>query len=120
MRLKKRSITAARKLRNDRESSGEADRYEKLQPKECPTIDGSFIGAKIEQLWTFTEQDGTMVQRWCQEVVIAIKTNNRVHVEWNNNCVRKGEPEVTEEKFLKSKWNKHVERSWRMNPEFLC
>ena len=74
----------------------------------------------LSTVWTFTEQDGTMVYQWYQGAVITPKTNNQVHIEWNNNCVHKGEPKVTEEKFLKSQWNKPVETSWQMNPDFLC
>ena len=100
---KQEFIAAAKNQGNEWESSEEIDRYTKLQSKERPTVDDYFFRTKIEQLWNFTEQDGTMVSRWYQGVVITIKKSNRVHVEWNNNCVYKREPKVTEEKFLISK-----------------
>ena len=38
-----------------------------------------------------------------------MKYNNRVCIEWEDLYLREGDPKVTEEKFLKTKWNKHVE-----------
>ena len=73
---------------------------QKLQSKERPSVDDSLFVAKIEKLWNFTEQDRTVVSRWYQGVVITIKKSNRVYVEWNNNCVYKREPKVTEDRLL--------------------
>ena len=73
------------------------------------------IGAKIEQLWEYTEKDGTVVPQWCRGVVLAVKKQNKVRIKWDADCLRDGDPPVTDERFLKSKWNKHVEEGWRWN-----
>ena len=85
-----------------------------MQPP-SPKVDETFIGARIEQLWEFKETDGTMVKQWCQGEVVAVKKNSRVHIKWEKECLRKGDPAITQEKLLKSKWNKHVIQAWRMN-----
>ena len=103
-----------KELRETLELEGKVDRYEKMQPKKQPAIDENFIGAEIEQLWDFKEPDGTIVNQWCRGEVVAVKKNNKVHVQWDKSCLREGDPEITEETFLKSKWNKHSVRAWRM------
>ena len=79
--------------------------------------DENFIGAKIEQLWEYTEKDGTVVPQWCQGTVVAVKKNSRVHIKWDKLCLREGDPEITQEKFMETKWNKQVNEAWRMNLE---
>ena len=78
-------------------------------------MDDNLIGVNIEQLWEFTEEDGTVVPQWYQGIVVAVKKNNRVHIKWDKKCLREGDPMVTQEKFLKTKWNKQVNEAWRMN-----
>ena len=46
-------------------------------------------------------------------VVVGVKGNSRVHIKWDDAYVKKGDPKVTEERFLLSKWNKHVDEIWR-------
>ena len=95
-------------MRGDLEASGKIDRYEKMQPKRSPKIDQSFGGrAHIEQLFEY-------VLQWCQGDVVGVKKNNKVHIQWTSHVLRGGDPEVTEEQLMVSKWNKHVEGSWRM------
>jgi hypothetical protein len=103
-------------MRDNMEAEGTVDRYEQFQGP-MPTVDETFVGAKIEQLWDFTEKGGTVVQQWCQGVVVAVKKNSKVHIEWDKSCVRDGDPKITQERLLKTKWNKHVEEAWRMNLE---
>ena len=91
------------------ERQGKTDRYEKLQPPR-PDIDESLVGTEIEQLWMMTEEDGRTFLQWCQGLVVAVKTNNRVHIQWNESCLREGDLTITEEMLLKSKYNKHVEQ----------
>ncbi len=116
---RKDAETQAVKLREEMEARGETDRYERMQPKQRPQIDDSFLGAKIEQLWIYTEKNEKKVHQWCQGEVVAVKKGNRVHVEWKKKYLRRGDKPVTEERFLVSKWNKHVEEGWRMDPEHL-
>ena len=47
--------------------------------------------------------------QWCRGEVVGVKKNNKVHIQWASEVLRVGEQEVTEEHFMASKWNKHVE-----------
>ena len=103
-----------RKMRDEMMAGGIVDIYEKGQcPR--PEVDDNLIGTKIEQLWEFTEGDGTVVPQWCQGIVVAVEKNNRVHIKWDKKCLCEGDLMVTQEKFLKTKWNKQVNEAWRMN-----
>lgn len=107
-------IIGGEAMRNRMENDEKVDRYEILQgPK--PNVDETLINAKIEMLWEFIEEDGTAVPQWCQGIVVAVRKNDKVHIKWNKNCLREGEHPVSQERLLKSKWNKHVEKGWRMN-----
>ena len=44
--------------------------------------------------------------------IVAAKRNSRVHIRWDDDNVREGEPNIMEERFLVSKWNKQVEEGW--------
>ena len=112
---KEKLIVEAGKLRDTLEASGEVDRFEKMHPKKRPEVNASFEGSKIEQLWEFTEENGTKVLQWCQGEVVAVLSNSRVQIEWEERCLREGDPKVTQEKMMISKWNKHVEEAWMMN-----
>ena len=105
-------VEGGTKMREDLEDDGRADRYEKMQPRR-PNVDEGLIDRRTEQLWDFHEPDGTVVQVWCRGVVVGVKGNSKVHIRWDDAYLKKGDPKVTEERFLVSKWNKHVEESWR-------
>jgi hypothetical protein len=111
---KQNALKEAMKLRDESEAKGTTDRYEKLQPSR-PSIDENLVGLEIEQLWMFEEEDGTRVKQWCQGVVIAIKNRDRVHIQWDKECLRDGDLPISEEVLMKSKYNKHVEGGWRMS-----
>jgi len=55
------------------------------------------------------------VAQWCQGFVVAVKTRNRVHIQWNADCLREGGIPISEEVLMKSKYNRHVEGGWRMS-----
>ena len=80
-----------------------------------PPVDASLIDARIEQLWNYTEEDGTVVPQWCQGVVVAVKKQDKVHIEWDDACIHNGDQKITEERLLKTKWNKQVKGAWRWN-----
>ena len=80
-----------------------------LQRRTRPEVDESLIGVEMEQLWEYTEPDGTKVLQLCRGIIIGVKTRNRVHIQWNKNCLHEGGLPTTEEVFMKSKYNKHVE-----------
>ena len=111
---KEKELLAGRatKLREKLEEDGVVDRYEKKQP-ERPPVDENLVGARMEQLWEFIEKDGKAINQWCQGTVVAVKSNNRVHIKWDKGCLREGDPEITQETFAKRKWNKHVLEAWR-------
>ena len=50
-----------------------------------------------------------VVPMWCRGTILATKRNSRVHIRWDDDNVREGEPNIMEERFLVSKWNKQVE-----------
>ncbi len=108
------AIEAAEKLREQLETEGAIDRYEKLQPSR-PEVDEQLIGLEIEQLWIYEEEDGEKVPQWSQGVVEAIKNRSKVNIQWNKNCLRNGDLPITEEALMRSKYNKHVEGGWRMS-----
>ena len=83
--------------------------------KNAPPIKEAFIGTFIEQLWPFTEVDGKVIDQWCQGEVAEVMKNNKVLIEWSNDCLREGDPKVTKEKLLVSLWNKHKEGAWRLD-----
>jgi hypothetical protein len=111
---KKNAVVEAVRMREELEAQGIADRHEMLQPQR-PQVDENLIGVEIEQLWMFVEEDGTTVAQWCQGIVVGVKTRNKVHIKWNENCLREGDAPVTEEALMKSKYNKHVEGGWRIS-----
>ena len=99
-------------MRENVEEGGIVDRYEKNHPDQ-PKIDDQLINIKIEQLWYFTETDGTVVPQWCQGVIIGVKKNNKVCIQRGKQSLRDGDAPISDQKFLKSKYNKLVEEAWR-------
>ena len=72
-----------------------------------PAIGGLFVGFNFEMLFQYEDQDGTSYVNWCHGVVESIfnEKSNHVCVKWNEECLNPGEPSVTKEKLLSSKWN---------------
>jgi hypothetical protein len=112
---KEEAIEEAKNMRERDEDGGTKDRYEKLQPTKPKKVDETLVGAEIEQLWIFTEKNGKEIMQWCQGKVVAVKKNSKVHIKWRKDCLRDGDPAVTEERLLISKYNKHMEEAWRFN-----
>ena len=100
------------RMREWSEDNGAEDWHERMQPPR-PNIDGSLIDRRMEQRWDFKEPSGKVVPMWCKGTIVAVKGNSRVHIRWDDNYVREGETNVTEERLLVSKWNKQVEEGWR-------
>ena len=63
------------------------------------------------------EANGSKVPQWCQGLVVTMKTRNRVHIQWNDNCMHESDLQITGDVLMKSKYNKHVEGGWRMSLE---
>jgi hypothetical protein len=78
-----------------------------------PDVDENLIGAELEILYSYDEPDGSTQNMWCQGIVVAVRTNSRIHIEWDASTLRDGDIPITEETLLKSKYNKHVVGGWR-------
>ena len=108
-------ILAAIAKRDQTERDGITDRHQKKQPTTPPTIDVDFVETRIEQIWEFVEVDGTSKLIWCKGTVIAVKNNNKkVRIQWDAEYHRPGDPVISEETLLISKWNKQKKKAWRL------
>ena len=114
--VKDKAIAEAVAMRDKLEDEGVIDRHEKLQPAR-PEVDEDLIGAEIEILYSYDEPDGSTTNMWCQGEVVAVRTKNRVHIQWDASTLREGDYPTTEETLLKSKYNKHVIGGWRYSIE---
>lgn len=65
----------------------------------CSDVDDSSMGAAIEQLWMCTEEDGTIVPQWYQGTVVAVKSMNKDHIEWDKSGLREDDVPSSEEKL---------------------
>ena len=101
------AITFAEQLREDWDIDEKTCRYKKEPP--IPEVDSNLVDAKLEQLWVFTEPDGTEKFILCKGVVVVVKKRSIVHMEWDKDNLCDGDISITQETSLKSKYNKHVE-----------
>ena len=76
-------------------------------------------GFKIDMLFEYNDDDGPVLQ-WCQgEVIEFIKELDEKHVivkiEWNEKWLKGGDPTITKQKLLRTKWNpdKPSNGAWR-------
>jgi hypothetical protein len=113
---KDKAIKEAVAMRDKLEDEGIIDRHERLQPAR-PEVDEDLIGAEIEILYSYDELDGSTTKMWCQGEVVAVRTRNRVHIQWDTSTLRDGDESITEETLLKTKYNKHVIGGWRYSIE---
>ena len=113
---KQKAVEEAIKLRDQLEDEGIMDRYERLQPTR-PEVNKDFIGAEIEILYSYVEPDGSNKNMWCQGVVVAVLTGNKIHIEWKASTLCDGDESIAEEVLLKTKYNKHVIGGWRYSIE---
>jgi hypothetical protein len=113
---RQRAIDEAVAMRAQLENEGVIDKHEKLQPAR-PDVDEKLIGVELEILYSYDEPDGSTKKMWCQGIVVAIRTRNRVHIKWDTSTLRDGDEPVTEETLQKSKYNKHVIGGWRYSIE---
>ena len=103
-------------MRDKLEDEGIIDRHERLQPARLE-VDEDLIGAEIEILYSYDKLDGSTTKMWCQGEVVAVRTRNRVHIQWDTSTLRDGDESITEETLLKTKYNKHVIGGWRYSIE---
>ena len=108
-------VAEATAMQDKLETDGIIDRHEKLQPRTQPIINEGYVGTQIEQIWEFLEDDGTSKLIWCKGLVIGVlNKKTKVRIQWDKEYHREGDPEISQEPFMVSKWNKHVERGWRL------
>ena len=89
-----------------------------IQPRPArPEVNEALIGARIEILYLYDEPDGSTLKMWCQGEVIAVRKQNKIHIEWDASTLRDGDASITQEVLLKSKYNKHVVGGWRYSLE---
>jgi hypothetical protein len=93
---KDKAIVEAVAMRNKLQDEGVIDRHEKLQPAR-PEVDEDLIGAEIEILYSYDEPDRSTLNMWCQGEVVAVRTKNRVYIEWDASTLREGDEPITEE-----------------------
>ena len=105
-------VEGAIELRDELVDEGFIDPHEKMQ-RDRPEVDENLINQRMEQLWNFNEEDGTVVPTWCQGVVVGVKKRGKVIIKWDAKYLRSGDNDTTQEMFMKSKYNKHVEQGWR-------
>jgi hypothetical protein len=113
---KQEAIEEVVATRNQMEDDRVIDRHEPLQPTP-PEVDDDLINAEIKILYSYVEPDGSTKNMWCQGKVVAVRTCNRFHIEWDASTLSEGNEPITEEVLLKSKYNKHAIRGWRFSIE---
>ena len=122
----------ARIMRIDRESIGQGDRYEELQPTSIPKIDQRFIGTRLDVCFYFELDTGGKELRWCQGCVKDISNgSNMLYPNTRSKCYKEGEAVrilwddingisdayASIQHLPKSKWNKQIEGAWRLDVE---
>ena len=103
--------------RDTMEAEGKSDCWAARQQNIMPKVNSELIGFKIEMLFQYDNEDGTTYVNWCNGVIISILNEKSyyVKVRWNQECLGQGEPKITKEKLLASKWNpnKAAKGAWR-------
>jgi hypothetical protein len=72
-----------------------------------PTVNSELIDFHNEMLFQYENENGITYVNLCNGVIISKLTeqSNFVMVRLNQECLDQGEPEITREKLLISKWN---------------
>ena len=65
-----------------------------------PEVNENLVGSEIEILCEFVKPDGSTKKMWCQCVVVAVQTCNRIHIEWDVSTFCDGDEPITEETLL--------------------
>jgi hypothetical protein len=63
-----------------------------------PEVDEDLIlnWCRDEILYSYEEPDGSTTKMWCQGEVVAVRTKNRVHIEWDASTFREGDEPITD------------------------
>jgi hypothetical protein len=98
-----------------REEVGETD-CDAIRQKAyvMPEVDENLVGFKIEYCFTYSDDDGTPYDAWCDGVVVekVINEKNRmVLIRWNEKKVHEGDQLVPRHKLAIQSWN--PKKQWR-------
>ena len=106
-----------------------------MQQLSAPKIDESLINKRIEVLCEYFDEEDVPFYCWSKGTVDAVPTkdgqmnnkkgnksnkkkksvdaNNIAIILWDEEYCVEGSPNRTQQKLLKSKWNKHTPGAWR-------
>jgi hypothetical protein len=100
-----------------RENSGFGDKLMEMQQTSW-AIDkvrkGSF---RIDMCFSYGDEDGNILQ-WCQGTVIKVlneeKTFVTIQINWDKECLKEVDREISQDKLMRSKWNsnEHEQGTW--------
>ena len=80
-------------------------------------MNGSLINKRLQVCFLFDEPDGRQLLSWCKGVVVAVKKKNIVFIKWDQELLRDGESETTQQKLAFRKWRKSDNNGWRYDVE---
>jgi len=112
---KKEVVKAAEEMRVNKIAKGKLDMIVKGQPTSPPKIDKTFLNERIQQLFEYPEREKANRKIWCQGLVVGVKKKNVVRIKWDNKYLRRGDPEITEERLHLDKFNRKSLYSWRLD-----
>ena len=90
-----------------REEVGETDRDAIRQTYVMPEVDENLVGFKIEYCFTYSDDDGTPYDAWCDGVVEKVinEKTRMVLIRWNEKKVHEGDQLVSRHKLAIRSWN---------------
>ena len=97
------------------------DAKKKADKNKVVTEKGTERSTTMDDQTTNDKENGEVRVQWCRELVSAVKEKkngkHKVRIEWNEVYVKKerGDPDVAEETPLKTYWNKHRVKGWRLD-----
>ena len=101
------------------EDNGFGDQLLEMQKLTWPVEALRSASFNIDKLFEYKEGDEYVLQ-WCQGTVKKLirekaDTHVIVEVEWEDNCLKEGDPKTTREKLSQTKWNPEQpgEGAWR-------
>jgi hypothetical protein len=111
-------LKALRK-RDSLEENGFGDELAEMQQTVWPVKLLQDKGFNIDMLFEYQDKNGPTLQ-WCQGEVVEIVSESKnkhiiVKIEWRDGCLKEGDPKVTKQKLLRTKWNTDnpTDGAWR-------
>ena len=98
------------------EDDGFGDQLMEMQQNIWPVKSLRTSGFKIDKLFEYDDDE----LQWCQGKVTGFISESKnkhviVKVKWNKECLKEGDPEITREKLIRTKWNPETQMdgAWR-------